>query len=59
MEHRDRTRRKSRRGHIGRHGAPRRCALGTAALHTQPVGWDGQHARAAHPFSHCKGPLSS
>ena len=56
MEHRDRTRRKSRRGHIGLHRAPRGCTLGTAALHTQPVGWDGQHARASHPFSHCQGP---
>ena len=59
MEHRRRTRRRADQVRAGPHRAPRDCALGMRALHTQPRGWAAFLARGTPPVSQCQGPQSS
>ena len=49
-------RRRANQVRAGPHRAPRDCALGMRALHTQPWGWAASRARETHCVLLCQGP---
>ena len=55
MKDPERDRREGKPARTGLRRAPRHCALGMPALHTQPVGWAGSLARKARPACQCQG----
>ena len=59
MEDRDRMRGSDRCACARPCRTPRDCALGMAALHTQPVGWAASRARGTHSVRLCQGPQPS
>ena len=59
MEDREQHRRGANQVRAGLHRAPRDCALGMPALHTQPVGWAASRARGSHSERLCQEPLPS
>ena len=48
-------RRRANQVRAGPHRAPRDCALGMRALHTQPWGWAASRARGTHSVRLCQG----
>ena len=59
MEDRGRHRREANQVRVRPHRAPRDCALGMPALHTQPVGWAASRVRGTHCVRLCQGPQTS